>query len=299
MIAPDLRSRTHDLTRHALTARVVAAIAIAGVVAACSTASGGGPMPSSTAGLPRPSTPTVDVEMQDYVFAPASVEIEVGTTVRWTNRGQAPHTATADDGSFDTGQIATGESAGHVFASTGTFTYLCTLHPDMRGTITVVAAASPAPTTEPTTEPSAPAPTATPKPSEPAPSEPAPAEPTRFDVPLTVATDHTVAAEVIDWTGLVTAATTGTPGDGASVPYDAVEIANESPTTLVVTWVGGPCDRTSTLVFDADRATMTVVQEPCDGDAIGFDRIVRLELAEPIDASSITGVLQAGGDAPG
>ena len=288
MTAPDLRSRTHDLTRHALTARVVAAIAIAGVVAACSTASGGGPRPSSTAGLPRPSTPTVDVEMQDYVFAPASVEIEVGTTVRWTNRGQAPHTATADDGSFDTGQIAFGASAGHVFASAGTFTYLCTLHPDMRGTITVVAAASPAPTAEPTTEP-----------SEPAPSEPAPAEPTRFEVPLTVATDHTVAAEVIDWTGLVTAAITGTPGDGASVPHDAVEVANDGPTTLVVTWVGGPCDRTSTLVFDADRATMTVVQEPCDGDAIGFDRIVRLELAEPVDAGSITGVLQAGGDAPG
>ncbi len=272
--------------------RLLAAIAVAGAVAACSSASGGGPMPSSTAGLPTPDGPTVDVEMQDYVFAPAAVEVEVGTTVRWTNRGQAPHTATADDGSFDTGQITTGGSAGHVFATPGSFPFICTLHPDMKGTITVVAAASSAaPSAEPSTpaEPSASA----------APSESAPAEPTRFDVPLTVATDHAVAAEVIDWTGLVTAATSGTPGDSASVPFDAVELANDGPTTLVVTWVGGPCDRTSTIVFDADRATITVIQEPCDGDAIGFDRIVRLELAEPVDAGSITGVLQAGGDSPG
>lgn len=281
-------------------ARLLAAIAVAVAVAACSSASGGGPKPSSTAGLPTPDGLTVDVEMQDYVFAPASVEVEVGTTVRWTNRGQAPHTATADDGSFDTGQITSGASAGHVFATPGSFSFICTLHPDMKGTITVVgAAASPAPTSEPSSEASAEPSTPAEPSTSPVPSEPAPAEPTRFDVPLTVATDDAVAAEVIDWTGLVTAATSGTPGDGASVPFDAVEIANDGPTTLVITWVGGPCDRTSTIVFDAERATIAVIQEPCEGDAIGFDRIVRLELAEPVDADSITGVLQAGGDAPG
>jgi hypothetical protein len=57
--------------------------------------------------------------------------------------------------------------------------------------------------------------------------------------------------------------------------------------------------RTSTIVFGADRATITVVQEPCDGDAIGFDRIVRLELVEPAAAGSIRAVMQAGGDIAG
>lgn len=271
-----------------------AAVVALGIVAAC----GGGstseaPAPSSTASLPTPTGPTVDVEMQDYAFVAPDVQVQVGTAVRWTNRGQAPHTATADDASFDTGQLATGASATHTFATVGTYAYVCTLHPDMTGSVTVVEADTP-PTEAPSAGPSA-GPTAAPS------EEPsaAPSEATRFDVPLTIATAHTVTATVIDWTGLVAAATSGTPGDGASVPVDAVQVANDGPTTLVVTWAGGPCDQEVTVVFDASQTLVTVIQEPCEGDAIAFDRIVRLELTEPIDASTVAGVLQPGGDTPG
>ena len=158
---------------------------------------------------------------------------------------------------------------------------------------TAAPSASPplAPSTEPSVEPSA-------QPSQ-EPSASEAAEPTRFDVPLTIATAHTVTAEVIDWTGLVKDAGSGTPGDGASVASDELQLTNDGPTTLVLTWTGGPCDATPTIVWDAATATITVVQEPCEGDAIAFDRIVRLELSEPVDAATVRGVLQPGGDTPG
>ena len=78
--------------------------------------------------------------MDDFFFSPASVTISVGDIVTWHNSGHAPHTATADDGSFDTGTVAAGQSASHMFTSPGTFTYVCTIHPNMHGTVRVLAA---------------------------------------------------------------------------------------------------------------------------------------------------------------
>jgi LPXTG-motif cell wall-anchored protein len=78
------------------------------------------------------------VNMGDFFFSPASVTISVGDTVTWHNSGQAPHTATADDGSFDTGTINAGGSGSHTFNSAGTFSYICTIHPNMKGTVRVL-----------------------------------------------------------------------------------------------------------------------------------------------------------------
>jgi LPXTG-motif cell wall-anchored protein len=66
------------------------------------------------------------------------VTVAVGDTVTWHNSGQAPHTATADDGSFDTGTINAGGSGSHTFSSAGTFSYICTIHPNMHGTVRVL-----------------------------------------------------------------------------------------------------------------------------------------------------------------
>jgi hypothetical protein len=66
------------------------------------------------------------------------VSIAVGDTVTWNNTGQAPHNATADDGSFKTPTIENGESASHTFTQAGTFSYICTIHPNMKGTIRVI-----------------------------------------------------------------------------------------------------------------------------------------------------------------
>ena len=99
-----------------------------------------------------------------------------------------------------------------------------------------------------------------------------------------------VSAEVIDWTGRVTGASSGTPGEGASVAYGTVAITNAGPTSLEILWSGGPCDRSVPVVVDG--STITVVQPPCEGDAIAFDRILRLEFADAVDAATFSGILQ-------
>jgi plastocyanin len=77
------------------------------------------------------------VSIVDFAFQPASVEVAAGSTVTWTNTGQAPHTVTADDGAFDSGQLAPGASFSQTFDTAGTFTYHCNIHPQMTGTIIV------------------------------------------------------------------------------------------------------------------------------------------------------------------
>ncbi len=89
------------------------------------------------------------VTIADFHFTPPSTTVHVGDTITWTNDGPSSHTATASDGSFNTGTLSKGQSASHTFTKAGTFAYVCTIHPFMHGTITVLAAATstPAPTT--------------------------------------------------------------------------------------------------------------------------------------------------------
>jgi len=77
------------------------------------------------------------VSIVDFAFEPASVEVAAGSTVTWTNTGAAPHTVTADDGSFDSGQLAPGATFSQTFDSRGDFTYHCSIHPQMTGTVSV------------------------------------------------------------------------------------------------------------------------------------------------------------------
>jgi plastocyanin len=80
--------------------------------------------------------------ISDFMFSPASITIHVGDTITWTNNGPSPHTATANDGSFDTGTLNKGQSASHTFTQAGTFAYICKIHPFMHGTVIVLANAT-------------------------------------------------------------------------------------------------------------------------------------------------------------
>lgn len=80
------------------------------------------------------------VAISDFRFGPAAATIHVGDTVTWVNRGPTAHTATASDHSFDTGVLGRGQSASHAFTRAGTVGYVCTLHPFMKATVTVLAA---------------------------------------------------------------------------------------------------------------------------------------------------------------
>ena len=102
-----------------------------------------GAAPPPQAAPSRPVTPrsavpgTSDVEVVDFGFSPPSVQIAAGDSVRWVNSGVAPHTVTAQDGSFDSGYLHRGEQFTRVYGREGTFPYLCSLHPGMVGTVVV------------------------------------------------------------------------------------------------------------------------------------------------------------------
>lgn len=83
------------------------------------------------------------VEMVGQSFSPDNLEVEVGTTVTWNNESSLTHTVTSGsnrdhDGTFDSGNVAPGESFSYTFTETGTFDYFCRPHTGMNGTITVV-----------------------------------------------------------------------------------------------------------------------------------------------------------------
>ena len=77
------------------------------------------------------------VTVTEFNYEPDPVVVQAGGKVTWQNEDSAPHTATADDGSFDTGAIEEGKLV-RAFKEPGTFTYFCEIHPRMHGTVEVV-----------------------------------------------------------------------------------------------------------------------------------------------------------------
>jgi plastocyanin len=77
------------------------------------------------------------VSIQDFFFSPDQMTVAPGTTVTWVNEAQTPHTTTADDGTWDSGTLEQGDDFSFTFDDPGTYTYHCSIHPDMTATITV------------------------------------------------------------------------------------------------------------------------------------------------------------------
>mgnify|MGYP001572139171 CR=1 FL=1 len=80
---------------------------------------------------------TESVSIRDFVFAPGNLQVPAGATVTWTNYDGAPHTATAKDGSWDTGIFNKGEKKAITFDEAGQYAYYCTVHPNMVARLTV------------------------------------------------------------------------------------------------------------------------------------------------------------------
>lgn len=103
----------------------------------------------AVAGLALPPPPasaaTHEVDILDSVFGTAVLVVQVGDTVVWNNVDDRPHTVTSDDRAFDSGNLDEGASFSHTFTESGTYTYLCEYHPDMRATVVVEQAASATP----------------------------------------------------------------------------------------------------------------------------------------------------------
>lgn len=89
----------------------------------------------TTAVLAAPVVHTVTIE--GFEFRPAVVAVKQGDVVEWRNKDILPHTATARPAGFDSRQIAAGASFRFTAKTKGRFDYICTLHPTMKGTLTV------------------------------------------------------------------------------------------------------------------------------------------------------------------
>lgn len=90
---------------------------------------GGGAAPTAPAGT--------SVRMAGTRFEPSTLTIRVGETVRWFNDDALPHTVSATDGSWDSGNLAPGASFERGFESAGSFPYICRYHPGMVGNVEV------------------------------------------------------------------------------------------------------------------------------------------------------------------
>lgn len=121
-----------------LSALPLAAVAIVGVavLGGCGKTVSNGNVNSVTPAVAQPAT-TVAVSISGFAFHPATVRIEVGTTVKWTNHQNVTHTVTANGGSFNSGDLAPGHSFSHTFKRAGKFPYHCMIHTFMKGSVIV------------------------------------------------------------------------------------------------------------------------------------------------------------------
>lgn len=77
------------------------------------------------------------VEITDFTFQPDTLRLAVGDTVVWVNRDVVPHTVTGSEWAWDSGVLATSASWTYVANVAGDATYICTLHPSMKGWMAV------------------------------------------------------------------------------------------------------------------------------------------------------------------
>ncbi|HEX9369421.1 MAG TPA: cupredoxin domain-containing protein [Roseiflexaceae bacterium] len=103
----------------------------------------------SVAGAAPRAAETKDITIKDFEFDPKTITVNVGDTIHWKNTGQKEHTAQADDGSFNSGDLEAGKEFSFTFSKAGTFPYYCKYHggpggKGMSGTITVAEAGAPA-----------------------------------------------------------------------------------------------------------------------------------------------------------
>ncbi len=120
-----------------MTKRIMMFIGIAAgalVLAACSS-SPSESVTTTSSGAPSGGS---EVSIENFAFGPADLTVSVGDTITWTNNENGiPHTTTADDGLWDSSTMRPDDTFAFTFTEPGTFTYLCTIHPSMRATITV------------------------------------------------------------------------------------------------------------------------------------------------------------------
>ncbi len=100
-----------------------------------STNSNDAPSSTPSATDTKPGTGTQSISISSFAFSPKELTINKGDTVTWTNEDSVVHNVVG--GIFNSKDLTKGQSFSYVFTETGSFDYLCTYHPSMKGKIIV------------------------------------------------------------------------------------------------------------------------------------------------------------------
>jgi plastocyanin len=125
---------------------VVVLVAVAGIVlvsrhdnaapAGSDTTKATSSAPTTTDASQAVATDTVTIT--NFKFSPAVIKVKKGTTVHWTNKDGVAHTVTADSGTGpQSGNLADGATYSFTYTQTGSFSYHCNIHDEMKGTVIV------------------------------------------------------------------------------------------------------------------------------------------------------------------
>jgi plastocyanin len=82
-----------------------------------------------------PASP--EVQIKDFMFEPMTITVKAGAVVAWANKDDEPHTVASDSGLFRSGALDTNDRFTFKFDKPGTYRYVCSIHPQMVGTIVV------------------------------------------------------------------------------------------------------------------------------------------------------------------
>jgi amicyanin len=84
------------------------------------------------------STPGAnEVFIQGMVFSPSTITVKAGTAITWTNKDAVTHNVTSSPALFSSGAMGNGATYSFTFTDKGTYSYTCTIHPSMKGTVVV------------------------------------------------------------------------------------------------------------------------------------------------------------------
>ncbi len=93
---------------------------------------------SAMFGADNNSARQVEVKIDNFSFSPAVITVPAGTTIRWTNRDDIPHTVVSDDRTtFRSKPLDTDEQFTFTFTKPRTYSYFCSIHPKMTGKVMV------------------------------------------------------------------------------------------------------------------------------------------------------------------
>jgi plastocyanin len=140
-----------DVDDYVLAHTVLVEAMLQPVLSGCSESAMPAPMPAPTHGspapepapapapapapVPAPASASATVEIHDFAFSPKALTVPVGATVTWTNKDGTEHNVTG--AGLKSASFGVGGTYSYTFAKAGTFMYACSLHPQMKGTVTV------------------------------------------------------------------------------------------------------------------------------------------------------------------